>query len=77
MLDVFPDASKNLHVGRTLKRPSVPSLPCEGAKHIRLEDSSYDSNIIVGNDRTQISMLNDVAMLCTHFHSMMPLIFVW
>ncbi|XP_028551509.1 protein phosphatase 2C 70 isoform X2 [Dendrobium catenatum] len=63
VLDVITDASDNLRVGQTLKRLAAQSLPCEGTKHIRWEDSSYDSKIIGDNGRTQISTLKDVAIL--------------
>ncbi|KAL0919792.1 hypothetical protein M5K25_011910 [Dendrobium thyrsiflorum] len=63
VLDVITDASDNLRVGQTLKRLAAQSLPCEGTKHIRWDDSSYDSKIIGDNGRTQISTLKDIAIL--------------
>ncbi|XP_020600075.1 protein phosphatase 2C 70 [Phalaenopsis equestris] len=63
VLDVISDESKNRHVGQTLKRVAEPILPCEGAKHVRWDDSSYDLEIIGDNGRTKISTFKDIAII--------------
>ena len=60
VLDVITDASEDVFVGQTLKRPFMPNLPIEEQTHIGKGELSYELKFDSDNDGFQEFVRQDI-----------------
>lgn len=60
VLDVVYDTAEDSRVGQTLKRAAIPNWSVEGTKHVRREDTNYDTGHVGDNGRSGVSTVKDI-----------------